>query len=403
MRTRWTGAAVAAAVLAGTAVGLVVTGGTSANGAAGPAPWEPQSKASGTITFYNATGAVIRSGSTNKAPFFAFAVGSKTLRAGDKKAVVELAAPKPGVNPASFFTDTLTDLTSYPLTTGPTDVKTLSRTQPVVTGAANNLTIEDFMSEVPAQTAAGYVNVFQVRLVSGDGQASPTYDDADIVVNKAAHTWTQVFPVQATRPGAPTAVHAAAHNGFATLSWKAPASNGNSPITGYTVQFSSNGGGIWKNAAGVTKTSTTVHNLKNGARYVFRVAAKNRVGTGAFSVKSVPVTPRADGSRVTIAGPAKVMKGRKVIVTGRLTDTATHKGIPGVLVGLWAKPAGKKTFHMVKRVKDKATGVVSFAVAPKVRTVYEWRYAGAALHKPAISGAHAVAVKVPPHKKKHRK
>src|SRR5262245_55446109 len=80
--------------------------------AAGPAqadgstpPWEPDPGAVGTITLYDASGNVITSGSTNTAPFAAYAVASTTLRDGDVQATVKAANPDPGSAPSSWFVD----------------------------------------------------------------------------------------------------------------------------------------------------------------------------------------------------------------------------------------------------------------------------------------------------------
>jgi titin len=69
-------------------------------------------------------------------------------------------------------------------------------------------------------------------------------------------------------------------------------------VTDYTVQSSADGGKTWKAFADAvsTATSAVVTGLANGTSYVFRVAAVNGVGTGAFSANSVAVTP------ATVAG-----------------------------------------------------------------------------------------------------
>ena len=89
-----------------------------------------------------------------------------------------------------------------------------------------------------------------------------------------------------TAPGAPTGVSATAGNAQATVSFTAPASNGGSPITGYTVTSSPGG----KTASG-TATTLTVTGLTNGTTYTFTVTATNKIGSGPASSASNPVIP----------------------------------------------------------------------------------------------------------------
>jgi len=90
-------------------------------------------------------------------------------------------------------------------------------------------------------------------------------------------------------PGPPTVVSVTPGNAQAKVSFTAPASNGGSPITSYTV--TSSGG----QAASGRASPITVKGLTNGASYSFWVTAKNKMGTGPPSGLTSPAT----------AGPAK--------------------------------------------------------------------------------------------------
>jgi Concanavalin A-like lectin/glucanases superfamily/Fibronectin type III domain len=92
----------------------------------------------------------------------------------------------------------------------------------------------------------------------------------------------------ATAPAAPTGVSAIAGNQRATVSWTAPASNGGSPLQGYTVTASPGGQSIGVDASA---TTATVGGLTNGTAYTFMVTATNSVGTGMASAPSNAVTP----------------------------------------------------------------------------------------------------------------
>jgi hypothetical protein len=100
-----------------------------------------------------------------------------------------------------------------------------------------------------------------------------------------------VTPTPAAAPGAPTAVSALPATHEAVVSWSAPANNGGSAITSYTVTPYIGGTAQTPVTVGGSATTTTVTGLANGSAFTFTVAAANALGTGAASVASAAVTP----------------------------------------------------------------------------------------------------------------
>ncbi|MRS02629.1 hypothetical protein EG832_05300, partial [bacterium] len=94
------------------------------------------------------------------------------------------------------------------------------------------------------------------------------------------------FTTNPTVPGAPTGVTATAGNAQATVTFTAPASNGGSPITGYTVISSP--GGIQSTG---TLIPITITGLTNLTAYTFVVVATNINGNSAPSAASNSVIP----------------------------------------------------------------------------------------------------------------
>ncbi len=122
-------------------------------------------------------------------------------------------------------------------------------------------------------------------------------------------------PLVVTAPTAPLNPTATAGNASATITWVVPASDGGSPITGYTV--TSNVGGFSATVDGST-LSTVIAGLTNGTSYRFRVVATNAIGHSALSAQSNAVKP--------------------MTVPGAPTNVAATAGSAGATVS-WTPPA----------------------------------------------------------------
>jgi uncharacterized protein (TIGR02145 family) len=117
--------------------------------------------------------------------------------------------------------------------------------------------------------------------------ASYNLDELKVRWKKAALENCQGVPcVIITVPGAPTGVVATAGNASASVAFVAPANNGGSSITGYTV--TSTPGGI---TATGSASHINVSGLTNGTAYTFTVIATNASGNPVPSAASTAVTP----------------------------------------------------------------------------------------------------------------
>jgi Fibronectin type III domain len=140
---------------------------------------------------------------------------------------------------------------------------------------------------------------------------------------------TPTAPPAVTVAGAPTIGSAVAGNASATVNWTAPASNGGSAISSYTVRV--------VNAAGTTQigalrtapagsTSLLVTGLTNGTTVRFQVRAVNSAGSSALSGLSNTVTPVASATvpgAPSIKSPSKGGNGSPITATANWTPGST--------------------------------------------------------------------------------
>lgn len=118
-------------------------------------------------------------------------------------------------------------------------------------------------------------------------------------------------------PSAPASFTVTPGDSQVELSWVAPA-DGFSPLTGYVLEQSTDGGAYSPIAApGVSDTAATITGLINGTEYSFRLSAVNVAGTGTASdtVDSTPFvfSPSASSGTTSIAGTT-VSAGGHILV-----------------------------------------------------------------------------------------
>jgi hypothetical protein len=187
---------------------------------------------------------------------------------------------------------------------------------------------------VPNENILGHVDAMRISNVARSG--------TELAAVCAAANAEIPLP---TVPGPPIGLTVNTTSGNAVLGWTAPISDGGSPITDYSVEYSSDGGGTWVPFADgtTTATSATVTGLATGQSYLFRVAAVNAVGVGPQLATLAAVTlaallPPTGSSSGPVGGAALVLilAGAAVFLTaaGR-RRLASRASSPPDTVGSW--------------------------------------------------------------------
>ncbi len=304
---------------------------TSVTAAAGNASaqvsWSaPASDGGGAITGYTATSAP---GGLSCATTGALSCAVPGLTNGTAYTFTVTATNAIGTGPASAPSAAVTPRTFPGAPTG-------------VTAIAGNASAQVSWS-APASDGGGAITGYTATSAPG-GLSCTTTGARSCTVDGLANGTPYSFTVTATNivgtgpasapsalvtpqavPGAPVGVTAVAGTLSATVSWSAPASDGGSPITAYTVTSAPGS----RTCTTTGSLSCVVPGLANGTPYTFTATATNADGTGPASTASAPVTLTATAVGCTPGtggGTAFVVTGGTVDCTGTAGSGAAFTG-----------------------------------------------------------------------------
>ena len=264
---------------------------------------------------------------------------------------------------------------------------------PVITSVASGASQATIAFAAPSAT--GGLPITSYTVTSNPGGQTATGASSPITVTGLTNGQSYTFTVTATNaagtgpasapstngvvpvgvPGAPTVTSVATSSGHATISFAAPADNGGSAITSYTI--TSNPGGFTSTGPA---SPLTVTDLTNGVSYTFTVTATNSAGTGQASAPSDPVIPgglpgaptittvSAGTGQATIAFTPPASNGGLAITSYTATSspggiTASGSASPIVVSGLIN---GVSYTFTVTATNSAGTGPASVASSPGV-------------------------------------
>jgi hypothetical protein len=269
-----------------------------------------------------------------------------TATAGDARAFLSFAAPL-GTGASA--------ITGYTVTSSPGGITATGPTSPIVLLGLTNGTAYTFT--VTSKNAAGLSTV-----------------------SAASNSVTPDASLAPAPPSAPVIGVATAGDTQAIVSFTAPAGNGGSPITGYTVTASP--GGVTATGAA---SPITVAGLTNGTAYTFTVTARTVIGVSTASAQSNSVTPMglvaptppsigvatAGDARATISFTAPGSDGGSPISSYRVTASpgglfATGATSPITVPGLTNGTAYTFTVMASNSVGESLPSAASNSVTPAV-------------------------------------
>ena len=299
------------------------------------------------------------------------------VEAGTTSANVSWSAPTSG-GPVSSY-----KITPYVGSTAQTP-KTITGSPPATTTTVTGLT-----------TGTTYRFTVQALNPNGGGPVSPQSNP--------------VTPATAVVPAAPTGVAAQPASQSARVTWTAPAADGDSPLTGYTVTPYIGATAQTATNVGAAATSATITGLTNGTAYTFKVAAKNAVGSSPASAASTAVIPQATifdftapavadaGDTSAVELGVKFRADSNGSITGvrfykSAANTGTHSG------SLWSATGTRLAQATFQNESASGWQHVTFSspVAVTAGTTYVASYHAPSGHYAATSGAFSSAVDNPP-------
>ena len=186
-------------------------------------------------------------------------------------------------------------------------------------------------------------------------------------------------------PNAPRHVVAHGGDGRSKVTWKAsvPFIPNYAPVTTYKVSAKAAGHKAVVQTVTSPATSAVLKGLNNKLNYKVTVTAQSSGGqTGA--------TDKLYATKVSLsATPARVHRGGKSTLSGRLTSKDSSVRLSNRKVQIWAKPLGGK-WSQIGTVTTKGGGHFTRVVRTQRKTTYKAVYLG----KPGLAGQHKTTVSV---------
>ena len=277
--------------------------------------FEPDPGSVGALSFYNASGVQITSGSVNDSPQAAYYAGSGGgIAAGDNKANIVYYTPQDGVATGSWTTgetwtstQTFGAAVTYPGTLAGT-------THAVVKGASTDGGLAVHISAFPSASTAN-PGIYQVRLYTtqAGGSGNATYYSADVLVSGS--TWTQVYPAVVAGPTPTTTSVSPSPASPQTVGTNVTFTATVTPTAAGSVQFKDGGSNLGSpltvsnGTAAFSTTSLTVatHSITAVFTPTDSAAFAGSTSTAiSYVITSVPATTTTTSLAVTPTSPITV-------------------------------------------------------------------------------------------------
>ena len=239
----------------------------------------------------------------------------------------------------------------------------------------STITSVSFGSTVATGLTASTGDAWTLMVPAGSGTVPVTVTfNGGLTASAGSFTYSGSGPTSPapTPASAPVDVTATAGNASSTITWAAPASSGDYPITTYRATASPG-----SRTCLVTAPARTceVTGLTNGTAYTFTVQALTGAGWGTTSSPSNAVTPIApprptititgsrDGQRIKVTGIATGLAGTTLRPWIRFPGQTSHtEGMAAISPAAdgtftWSRKTGKKAYVYIAREATRSNTV----------------------------------------------
>jgi len=207
-----------------------------------------------------------------------------------------------------------------------------------------------------------------------DGLLTVTATAADAAGNTSAVGTPSTAPTLAARPSPPQHLAASVNPTQVTLSWDAPASNGGSALTGYTLTYTDTTAATAPQTANPSASPYTVSGLTTGDTYQFSLCGTNSVG-GPCNSATITAVPTNASVLTALTSRSTISYGTRVTLSGRLTDKSTGIGLaskPVTVTPIYQNGSQGTVIHLT----TSSAGGWSAAFTPAKTAFYRAAFAG---------------------------